>query len=80
MATTATGIFGLIPDSPLRTAVFLLLVGAVVLPVMKPDFMYDQQDRFKPFGTGPHQTLMPFWLAITLLGLVGYYLSFALAD
>lgn len=68
----------LVPDSPLRMSIFMLLVGAVLLMVIKPDFMYDEEDRFLPFGTGPGQTLMPFWLAVTLIGIVGYYLSFAI--
>ena len=69
----------LVPESPLRMSIFMLLVGAVLLMVIKPDFMYgDDDDRFLPFGTGPGQTLMPFWLAVTLIGVVGYYLSFAI--
>ncbi len=80
MASEATTVMSLIPDSPLRTAIMLLVVAAVVLIVVKPDFMYDRENRFKSFGTGPDQTLMPFWLSITLVGLFGYYLSSALSD
>ena len=73
-------LFNVMPDSPLKTAVLMLVVAAVVFTVIKPDFMYDREGNFESFGTGPKQTLMPFWLAITLAGLVGYYLSFAAAE
>ena len=75
-----TTVLSLFPESPFRTAVILLIVGAIVLTVIKPDFMYNNKDEFRAFGTGPDQTLMPFWLAVTLIGLVGYYLAFAISD
>lgn len=81
MATEATTILtSLISDSPLRKAIMLLLVASVVLIVIKPDIMYDERDQFRTFGTGQEQSLMPFWLAITLVGLVGYYLTLAMDD
>ncbi len=80
MATEATTMMSLMPESPLRTAIFLLIVSAVVFTIVKPDFMYEKNgDIFRAFGTGPDQTLMPFWLAVTLVGLVGYYLAFTIS-
>lgn len=68
----------LMPDSPLRTAICLLAIGAVTLLIIKPDVMFDERGGFKQFGTGNDETLLPFWMAITLIGLIGYYLSFAM--
>ena len=78
MASLASDLLKALPDSPQRNAQLLLLATAFLLLVWKPSFAFDAEGRFKPFGTGPGDTIMPFWLAILLVGLFGYYLAFGL--
>lgn len=38
----------------------------------KPSFMFDENNNFKPFGTGPLKTIFPFWLVTTAFSLIVY--------
>lgn len=52
-----------------------MLIAAGVLLSSKPDFMFGSNGQFKPLGPGPSETLLPFWLAILLAGIVFYYFT-----
>ena len=38
----------------------------------KPVFMFDNNNNFLPFGTGPGKTIFPFWLVTTAISLLVY--------
>lgn len=49
------------------------LVAAAALAYIKPRMMYDASGKALQFGTGPGQTLVPWWLASVGVGAVGYF-------
>ena len=62
-------------SSPLTVGLVATLIAAGVLLSSKPDLMFTAKGQFKPLGPGPSETLLPFWLAILLAGVVFYYLT-----
>jgi len=52
-------------------ALFLILFGAV--HVLKPDFIYNPEGGFRPFGVGyRHKTVVPIWLVAIFLAILSY--------
>lgn len=50
-----------------------LIVGALLV-YSKPSLMFDSQGDYKAFGPQPGQTLLPFWMAVLLVGILAYVL------
>lgn len=71
----------------LRNSIIAVITSGFIFSVYKPSVMYEtvkiknngrKEKRFvlRDFGTGgKHQTLLPLWLACTLVGLGVYSLS-----
>lgn len=59
--------------TPLTIAIVAMVVVAGILLALRPKLMFTRQGRFKPFGTGPTETLLPFWLGILVAGVVTYW-------
>lgn len=62
-------------SSPLTIGIVGMIIAAGVLLATKPNLMFTGAGNFKPLGPGPSETLLPFWLAILLVGIVAYYLT-----
>ena len=61
-------------DETLLTAVFLYLLSCYILYTIKHPKMFDEDCNFKCFGLGKNETVFPFWLVTTMIGLISYYL------
>ena len=62
--------------NPKWAAIILLLGMALFLMAIRPASMFDEETgQFRNFGCLPGQTLLPFWLAITLVGILGYAIA-----
>ena len=62
-------------SSPLTVGIAGMIIAAGVLLATKPNLMFTKTGNFKPLGPGASETLLPFWLAILLVGIVAYYLT-----
>lgn len=62
-------------SSPLAMGIVAVVLSAVLLLSIRPTFMFDANGRFRAFGPGASQTLLPFWLAVLLAGVSVYYVS-----
>lgn len=78
MASLFTELFRALPDSPAATAILFLGSASFLLLIARPSCMFNESGEFKAFGTRSSETLVPFWMAILLAGLLGYYLAFGL--
>ena len=36
--------------------------------------MFDENNKFKQFGINENQTIFPYWLVISIIGLTSYYI------
>ena len=61
-------------DSHLITALIIYLVSCYVLYSYKHEKMFTEEGDFKTFGLHKDETVFPYWLVTTLIGLSGYYL------
>jgi lysylphosphatidylglycerol synthetase-like protein (DUF2156 family) len=67
----------------LIVAGLLYLTGIAVLLVIKPQFMFQEDGRWKEFGIGRDQsrfTYMPLWLFAILWAVVSYMIVFLIED
>jgi len=74
MATNPATILGFLSGN-LQTAVLMIFATAALLIVTKPAFLYREDGRFRNFGTGPEDTIFPFWLVLTAAGTLVYVLT-----
>ena len=67
----------------LLMGVLVLMLVAGALMVARPNLMFHPTEEearrhgsvFRAFGVGRHQTVLPFWLAILVAGLLAYAMS-----
>ena len=59
-------------DDNLKYLLLLFILSSYILYKLKLDIMFDKHYNFKQFGTGQHKTLLPYWLAISLLASMIY--------
>jgi len=67
----------------LIVAGLLYLTGIAVLLVIKPQFMFQEDGRWKEFGIGRDQsrfTYMPLWLFAILWSVISYMIVFLIED
>jgi hypothetical protein len=65
-----------IPTSPIKYAMTAIIVTALIVSVSKMDVFYDQKTgMLKNLGTSPDETILPAWLAMTIMGHVAYVMS-----
>ena len=60
-------------DKSLMTALAVYFVACYVLYTMKHPKMFAEGGGFKCFGLGPNDTIFPFWLVTTVIGISTYY-------
>ena len=61
-------------DETLLTAVFFYLLSCFILYTIKHPKMFDENGNFKCFGLNENETIYPFWLVTSLIGITSYYL------
>jgi hypothetical protein len=62
-----------IPTSPIKYAMTAIIVTALIVSVSKLDVFYDQKTgMLKNLGTSPDETILPAWLAMTIMGHIVY--------
>ena len=67
----------------LIVAGLLYLTGIAVLLVIKPQFMFQEDGRWKEFGIGRDQsrfTYMPLWLFAIVWSVISYMIVFLIED
>ena len=55
-------------------AIAIYLGVCYILYQTKHEKMFDKQGNFKCFGLNKDETVFPFWLVTTMIGLFAYYL------
>ena len=58
----------------LKTSLVILLCSSFVLYQIKSPCMFYPNGEFKPFGLKSEQTITPFWLVNSLIGVSSYYI------
>ena len=61
-------------DETLQKIIIIHILVCTFFYNCKPTIMFDNNNNFLPFGTGPGKTIFPFWLVTTVIGLLAYYL------
>jgi len=59
-------------DDTLKTILVIYLSICILLYQMKLEIMFDEDGKFKKFGTGPNNTIYPYWLVTLVIGLIIY--------
>ena len=52
----------------------IYLIGCYMIFMIKHPKMFDERGNFKKFGLQKHETIYPFWLVTTVIGITTYYL------
>jgi hypothetical protein len=56
-------------------AILLFLVSFTVIHITKPQFIYNSEGGFRPFGVGyRHKTVVPIWLIAIIQAILSYLL------
>ena len=53
---------------------FIYLMSCYILYTIKHQIMFDENGNFKSFGLNKNDTIFPFWLDTTIIGLTTYYI------
>lgn len=61
-------------NRPILSSVMIYLIACYLLFSIKHPKMFHENGDFKTFGLHEDQTISPFWLITTLIGLFSYYL------
>lgn len=59
-------------DKTLQMVLIIYLFINFVVYKLKPSMLFTNKDEFKPFGTGPNKTIVPFWLVTLSISLMVY--------
>ena len=59
----------------LKTSLLVYLFSCFVFWQAKSPCMFYPNGEFKPFGLKSNQTITPFWLVTSLIGITAYYLQ-----
>jgi hypothetical protein len=62
-------------NKQIGTGILALIGTAILLWFLKPSFMFKKNGQFKNFGVGSNKTILPFWLAVLIVGIVAYGIS-----
>ena len=56
----------------LKISILSVVISALVLHETKIPYCYDNLGQFKEFGLSSHQTILPVWLALIIIGFFVY--------
>ena len=57
-----------------KLSIIIYLAGCMILYELKLPIMFHVDGSMKKFGLQQNETVFPYWLVITLVGLTSYYL------
>ena len=60
-------------DSNLVFAILIYLGSCFVLYNYKHNKMFDESGNFKSFGLSNNETVFPYWLVTSMIGISSYY-------
>lgn len=55
-------------------SLLIYLLGCYMLFTIKHPKMFDEKGNFRCFGLQKEETIYPFWLVSTIIGITSYYL------
>ena len=58
----------------LKISLLVLLLFSFILYQTKSSCMFHENGKFKDFGLKSNQTITPFWLVVSLIGVSCYYI------
>ena len=61
-------------DRPILSSIMIYLISCYLLFSIKHPKMFHENGDFKTFGLQEDQTIFPFWLVSTMIGIFSYYL------
>ena len=54
-------------------AIVIFLIMFSLIHMIKPEFIYNKEGGFRPFGVGyKHKTVIPIWLIAIILAIFSY--------
>jgi hypothetical protein len=56
----------------LKISMLAVIICGLVFHETKPHFFYNKEGDFRCFGLNNHETIIPLWLALTIIGLFVY--------
>tara|TARA_B100000941_G_C28315526_1_gene453805 strand:- start:494 stop:715 length:222 start_codon:yes stop_codon:yes gene_type:complete len=59
-------------DNNIKLAIILFCSVAFGLYYLKPQFAFNPDGTFKQFGLSKDRTIYPFWLVVSVVGIVIY--------
>lgn len=59
----------------LKISILAIVICGLVFNETRPYFFYNELGEFKEFGLSNHETILPIWLALTIIGLFVYNLQ-----
>ena len=61
--------------NPTKIAIMIYLIMVMGILYIKPEFVMDSDGNLKEFGFQSHQTVLPLWLLIGVLGGISYLIT-----
>ncbi len=62
--------------SLLSKSIGIFICLFLMIHILKPNFIYDENDNFRQFGVGfTHTTVIPIWLVIIILAILSYCIA-----
>lgn len=65
----------MILNNRVKFTLVIYLVVVILLVLTKPKIFFKKNGSFKPFGTGPNKTPIPFWLVLLVAVIISYYIA-----
>ena len=62
-------------NNHLKISKLAIIICGLVFHETKSHLFYNQMGEFKDFGLSNHETILPIWLALTIIGLFVYNLQ-----
>ncbi len=56
----------------LKLTLFAYILSFLIFYYTKPNMMFNENKQCKQLGTGKNKTILPIWLASTMIGIMTY--------
>ena len=64
----------------LKLTLFAYILSFLVFYYTKPNMMFNENKQCKHLGTGKNRTILPIWLASTIIGIITYSCAALVSD
>lgn len=61
-------------------SLFAYILSFLIFYFTKPSLMFDKNGNIKSFGTGKGKTIIPLWIASTVIGILTYCCTALIGD